>query len=350
MPKKRPIRVPPAPHVATVAPPKTAVTDVLLDWRFNLIVIGCMELMLIAFSIPREITRFRLNGGQKALWREDYTKAFYYYSLLDQDEPNNSGYLKCLGDAALGRRRFREALAYYQRAGGKDFGSADMKVQAARAFFGLAQSETNPARQNDYVDVAGKLVQAAHQEAPNDLKVNYWLGWFSMSSGDLINAAESFSRVRAEAIPGHLAPNEEQERLIKRADENLKRIHSLIFADKDYPLDLRGLEIVSTPTLARAPLPQGAKPTTAPVAPAPTKTPVITATPAGLPVPGAVTPAVLAPKSKATPAPAATPQPAAATPAAAIPAPAPKPAATPTPSTTPAPKPAAPTTPAGPKK
>lgn len=379
MPKKRRIRVTPAPTVAPTVAPKTTVADVLLDWRFNLIVIGCMELMLIAFSIPREITRYRLNAGQQALWREDYTKASYHYSLLNQDEPNNPGYLKCLGDTFLGRRRYKEALAYYRQAGGANYGPPETKVQAARAFYGLAQTLSDPAQQNQCADMALKLVQAARQEAPNDLKVNYWSGWFSLNYGDLIAAADYFSRVRTETIPGHLSPNEEQDRLIKRAQDNLKRIHSLIFADKDYPLDLRGLEIVSTPTLAQRALPPTARPATTSTTPAaatpaaapqkipvtipplatppPTfvtpavrpapavtppspaaKTPIIAATPGPAPTPATATPTPALPKPTVTPAPATTPLPAAATPAAT-----PKPAATPRPPAAPTPAPPSPT-------
>jgi len=306
MAKAKPTGTAKPPKVAEAVAPAKPTTDVLLDWRFNLIVVGCLEALLIIFALPREIERYRETQAQKALWREDYPNAYkHYYQLLRQD-PSNVSYLKALGDAMLGRGQYSSALDYYRRATAGALSGADVKVQVARAYNALAGLEKDPKKRAEYAEAGQKVLQMAHQEAPNDLKANYWMGKSALNYNDLVDAAEFFSRVRADALPKGWKPNEEQARLIADAQKALARIQTAVFQDKDYRLDLTGLTITSTPTLATRAIapatspiatpPPVPKPTTAAVTSAPTPpSPTTTAAGARLPV------AAPAPLPKPTP-------------------------------------------------
>ncbi len=270
MASKKTIRAAAPAVPAPVPPPSTLVSDILLDWRFNLIVIVSMEILLILFALPREIERYRISEAQKALLRGDYQRAYSLYYALEKRDKGNAGYLKALGDIALGRLQFSRALDYYQKASTAGYAAPDLKLHVARTYYELAQRETDPKRQNEYVDGCRKLLQSAREEAPNDLAVNYWLGWFALNAQDFVEAADFFSRVRPEALPRGWKPTPVQEDLIQKAQQELARIRAFIFEGKDFPLDLTGLEILTTPTLPAAqpaPAPKAAAtPTTAPSA------------------------------------------------------------------------------------
>jgi hypothetical protein len=292
-------------------------------------VVGCLEALLIIFALPREIERYRETEAQKALWREDYPNAYKRYYQLLRHDPSNVSYLKALGDAMLGRGQYSSALDYYSRATAKTFSGADVKIQVARAYNALAGMEKDPKKRTEYAEASQKVLQMAHQEAPTDLKVNYWMGEFVLRYGDLVDAAEFFSRVRADALPKGWKPNEEQARLIADAQKALARIQTAVFKDKDYRLDLTGLTITSTPTLAAARPPAPAPPpTTAPVIvppkpPAPTTAAATVAPSEEIPESPRPTPAT----APATPpsAPLPTPEAAGARPPVSTPAPPPKP-------------------------
>jgi hypothetical protein len=237
-------------------------TDVLLDWRFNLIVIGCMETLLIIFALPREIEHYRTSEAQNALWQGNYPRAFYYYSVLRRKDPSNKGYLKGLGDAAFGRAQYQAALEYYSLATDGTFNTPDVQIQAAKACNELARPETDAKQRALYLENSQKLLQRARQEGAFDLKVCYELGQIAVQYGDLTEAAEYFSRVRANGI----RPNPEQAAMIAKAKAALAQIQSIIFKNADYRLDLAGVEIHSTPTLPVAPPPPPTIPTMPPVA------------------------------------------------------------------------------------
>jgi len=244
--------------------PSGAIQDILLNWRFNLLVLGCMELLLILFFLPREIEHHRLAEGKKALLAGDYLRAYRYYFQLCEEDPDNPGYLKALGDAALGRGQYLRALGYYDQATRGRFNLPGMKIQVALAYHGLAQSERDPKRRAEYERRRDRFLQLARQEAPTDLKVNYWLGRFAELSGDLVEAAEFYSRVRADMIPRGRPPNEEQKRLIADARTRLKRIENAIFRGKDFSLKVSDLRVAPTPSPAS---PRSSKPTPSKKAP-----------------------------------------------------------------------------------
>jgi len=280
MAKKKPTRIPPAPVVVEATAPPTP-ANVLLDWRFNLVVLGCMEVLLILFALPREIERFRVAEAQKALWRADrmflrglssnlsereretmrtgYLRAYGLYYKLERNDRNNPGHLRALGDASLGRGQYAVALEYYRRATEGRYNSPEVKLQVARIYSIMANQEKDPKRQKDYIEASQKLLQLAYQEGPNNLKVNFWLGYYAASNGDLIEAAELFSRVRKDMVPSG-KPNEEEASLIAEAKDTLAQIQTAIFKGADFRLDLTGVKI---PTIPPAPAPVGL--TTAPV-------------------------------------------------------------------------------------
>ncbi|MCX8037155.1 MAG: hypothetical protein N3D11_08955 [Candidatus Sumerlaeia bacterium] len=292
MASKKTVRAAAPAVAATIPQPSSLVSDILLDWRFNLIVIVSMEILLILFALPREIERYRIAAAQKALLRGDYQRAYSLYYALEKRDKSNPGYLKALGDIALARLQFSRALEYYQRASTAGYAAPDLKLHVARTYYELAQRETDPKRQNEYVDGCRKLLQSAREEAPNDLAVNYWLGWFALNAQDLVEAADFFSRVRPEALPRGWKPTPVQQDLIKKAQQELARIRAAIFEGKDFPLDLTGLEILTTPTLPTAqPIPPpkaAATPTTPPAAAAPAAPGITTGPSGGAPAPTAL--------------------------------------------------------------
>jgi len=349
MAKKKSSQAPPAPVKPVPAPQPTSFTNVLIDWRFNLILIGVMEVLLILFALPRELLRYRLFEGQRALWHGDWSRASTFFYELEKQDRNNPGYLKAMGDVALGRHQVSRALEHYQKADRAGYSAPDLNVQAARACYEMAVQESDPKRQQEYLSQCQRLFQIARQQAPNDLKTNYWMGWFAQNARDYIAAADFFSRVRADALPPGYTPNEEQADLIKRAQENLAQIRTTVFEGKDYALNLSGLEIKTTPTLtvptappvppfrppavmtplAAVQTPASPTPSVAPKSPAATPTPAAVQTPAP-PTPPAATktplviaPAVRPPAAEAPPAktPAPTSTPGAATPPAPTPPP-----------------------------
>jgi len=250
MAKKKPIRTVAAPAAAEVTrQPETPAPDTLLDWRFNLIVLGCMEVLLIMFALPREVERYRQTEAQKALWRGNYPRAFKLYYQLNRDDPSNAGYLKALGDAAMGRGQHATALDYYERATNNTFNSPEIKIQVGRIYDVMAQSEKDPKQKKTYLDASRKLFEMALREGPDDLKVNFWLGQYYANAGDLTEAAEFFSRVRADVLQPWVKPNEEEARLIADAKKALAQIQAIVFKDADFRLDLTGMVITSTPTL-----------------------------------------------------------------------------------------------------
>jgi hypothetical protein len=327
MAKTKPTRTPKTPAAAVPAPPPATTTDVLLDWRFNLIVIGCMEMLLIIFALPREIERYQYLEAQKALWRQDYLQAYRRYYALNRDDPSNTFYLQRLGDATLGRGQYPTALEYYRKATSGAFNTPEIRIQVAKIFDALANTEKDPKQRREYAETSAKFREMARDEAPNDLKINYELGQLALKYGSLIEAAEFLSHVRADAIPGGAKPNEEQQRMINEAKKYLAQIQSIVFNNADYRLDLTGVEIRSTPTLtapavrtttgivplvsspapAEITSPALARPPVPTTAPAATRPPVATPKPTPVRAPGTTTtagvrPPVVTPKRTIPPA------------------------------------------------
>ncbi len=239
-------RFPTVPDVA--AQPQMA-PDILLDWRFNLALIAAMEILLILFALPKEITTHRQQAAQKALWRGDYRKAYTLYYDLERADRNNAGYLKGIADARLGLGYYDVAIKYYVQTYQENYTPPDLFVQIARAYWGLAQAaRDDPKRQAQCLQMSRSAREKARVEWPNDLKVNYWLGWLALDDGgDLIKAASHFGRVRRDAIPAGSSPTEEEERLIKEAEKYITNIRAQVFKGKDYPLDISGIQIVDKP-------------------------------------------------------------------------------------------------------
>ena len=104
MAKKKRARVAPSPAASAPAARPWTVTDILLDWRFNLLVLGCMELLIFAFFLPREINYYRRTVAHEALLAQDYARARYYYEKLSRQSPESITYVKALGDVAVGQR------------------------------------------------------------------------------------------------------------------------------------------------------------------------------------------------------------------------------------------------------
>lgn len=292
-------------------------SDILLDWRFNLAIIAAMEILLIIFALPKEITARRHQAAQRALWREDYRRAYTLYYDLEQADRNNPGYLKGIADARLGAKYHDVALRYYVKTYQENYHPPDLFIQIARAYWGLARdTRDDPQRQAEYLQRCRNARETARLEWPKDLKVNYWLGWFALNDGgDLIKAANHFGRVRRNALPAGASPNEEEERLIREAEKYITDIRAKVFKGKDYPLDISALQIVDKPigpetptsSLFRLPPPTAATTT-------PTTTPTITPTTTATIAPIATMPAAPPPTTAVTVRPpAATPPPAQAT-------------------------------------
>ncbi|KPL11797.1 hypothetical protein AMJ85_02910 [candidate division BRC1 bacterium SM23_51] len=244
--KKQTRGVAKSPAVSARPRPQATERNILLNWRFNLIVLSCMELLVVAFFLPREITRYRQVNGQEALLDGDWSRAYKYYRPLHQQDQNNPTYLKALGDVALGRRQYSRALDYYDRATKRSPNLRDVKVQAALALQGLAQAEKDPQRRTRYVERSVELMRLAYREEPYSLKVSYWMGAFAQAAGDSIRAAQYYARVRAEAV-GRGELNAEQERLIDNAQKRLEALQTAVFSGKDYALNLAGMEIAVLP-------------------------------------------------------------------------------------------------------
>lgn len=275
MAKKKQTRGPvKSPAVPAGPQPQTAAKNILLDWRFNLIVLGFMELVIVGFFLPREIMRYHQKVGQKALLREDYALAYKHYRWLHRKNENNPTYLKALGDVALGRalreynrRQYSRALDYYERATKQSPNLRGVKIQAALAFQGLAREEKDSQKRAELIRRSWEFMQLAFREERGSLKVNYWMGEFTrVLVGDLFLATRYYSRVRIDATRrGKL--NKEQQRLLQDAQTRLAQLQVGVFQGKDYSLDLTGMEItVLPPDLIGRTVPPPAPATTTPSA------------------------------------------------------------------------------------
>lgn len=242
--------------------------NILIDWRFNLIVLLCMELLIVVFFMEREVTRYREKVARRALLEGDYERAYRNYRRLARRNFSHAGYFKGLGDAALGKGQPGVALTYYSEAA-KRGATGGLSIQRARAHYMRAAETSDPQKREQELMEYQRYLRAAKAEAPTGLRENHTIGTFAMNESDLVEAAEYFSRVRADVLRLGVKPNREQQALIDQSRTLLSRIVSEVFQDQDYSLDLEGLEIKPPP---KPPAPVIGPPPAAPTTPTTTRT------------------------------------------------------------------------------
>lgn len=237
--KARSAALAPAP-AATPKKERRFVANVLLDWRFNLAILVCMELLLIAIFFNRELVRFHQERASRALQvaesREDYERAYKDYKWLLSRDKNAPSYIQRLGDAALGLENYTEALDLYKKASGGRFDRPGMNLSMALCYRGMAGKTNDPKRQTEYLRSSIQHMNRAVAEAPLDLKTNYWRGQLANSMGDLVEASEYFARVRSELIRRPRPANLEEKRLEADAKEQIEAIRAYMLGDADYAL------------------------------------------------------------------------------------------------------------------
>lgn len=264
--KTRPTRRPAKPETP---PPETPTfQNILLDWRFNLLVLGCMELLIIGFFLPRELARYRWRTARTAILEQDYGRALRHLRKLARENRMNPNYYKARGDVALGRGQYKLALEYYRVAKQLPPGARNVDLYLALAWRGLARTTKDENKRAQYYKQSRNLLYSAYRSAPRDIRVNYWMGEFALAEGDFLRAAEYFSRVRPEALPRHRKPDPEERRLIQSARDRLDQIRALTLGGSDYRLDVADLEIETLPPLSTA-----AESPTTPTAPTTSPTP-----------------------------------------------------------------------------
>jgi hypothetical protein len=286
--------------------------NILLDWRFNLAVLAFLELLIVILFLPNEIASYRRDTARQAMLRKNYDTAEKYFKALVRSYPDNATYLQGLGDVYLEKAArqgndqdtelYQYALSCYEKAMGLNSELPDIRIMAARAYYGLLPMLRDEQRKQGEKQCQD-LLSAAIKENPNSLKVNLYWGQFKEEMGDLVGAADRYSRVRAEMIPLHQPPNAEQKALIDEARTRLARVRGLIMKE-EYSLDLAGMpEVRMSGKNVTAP-PTGAE-EVAPQVPRPSPRPQVTSGPvAAMPPKASASPTSAAPPLATTSAPA----------------------------------------------
>jgi tetratricopeptide (TPR) repeat protein len=242
--------------------------DALLDWRFNLVLLILIQVLIVLFFFRREITIYKRKTAQKALLAgtdEDYTRAYRNYLWLNRKDPLNPLYLRGLGDAALGMGRYENALEYYKAATNNRLDTPSIRLQVALAYHGLAQTSRDPKEQARYLGLSRQYLNAASTALPRHVIANYWKGMFALWASDMVEAGRYFARVRPDVIPNDRKPNSKEQRYIEEAHKRLAQIENLVFGNQDYSLDLEGLTVKPKPPKPPEPVPPSTSGTTSPL-------------------------------------------------------------------------------------
>jgi len=232
------------------------------DWRLSLALFGVLEVLLVLSFIQREMVAHHSQAALKAFLKGDYGRACEHYDWLAERSPENVSYLLLESETLLEMNRPTEAVRVYEMAARTGYDSPVLKILAARIYFSLGTVERNAEQRKKYMEGFWNALDAARAEAPGEINVNYWWGYFSERMGNLIDAARYYSRVRADMLPPYRNLSEIEKALIKKAGARLEEIQKIVLGSKDYYLDVAGLEVPNLPP--PTPLDRPSSPSAAP--------------------------------------------------------------------------------------